>query len=501
MIQLNYDVIILGGGLAGLSLARQLMLSKSNLKITVIEARTAPLKEAAHKVGESLVEIGAHYFKHKLQLADHLQNEQLKKAGLRFFFTRDNASIDTRPEFGAVYLPPVPSFQLDRGRFENYLRDLVCANGVKVHTGTRVKEVILAKTVEELHCVYTNKNECLKARWVVDASGRAAILKKQLGLQKPVEHDVNAAWFRIKGKLDIDGWFSQDDSPVPEGLRYLSTTHLMGNAYWVWIIPLASENMSIGIVAENTTHDFSKINTQTKALAWLSQHEPQLANVLAKKETEFLDFHTLKHYSHACQQVFSSDRWALTGEAGVFLDPFYSPGSDFIAMSNDYIADLILSNLAKEDISLKAFLYDKSYLALFASFLKIYESQYPLMGHPQLMQQKIIWDYAVYWGFIALLYLNNKLCDINFIQDVSQIMDELASLNLKVQRGFRKQLNDGEVDCLQGFTDTLLVEPLRDWHYALLEQFDDEQLKKRLQDNLAYLRKMSQGMKEVEQII
>ena len=35
------------------------------------------------------------------------------------------------------------------------------------------------------------------------------------------------------------------------------------------------------------------------------------------------------------------ERWALTGEAGLFLDPFYSPGSDFIGISNTYITDLI----------------------------------------------------------------------------------------------------------------------------------------------------------------
>jgi len=36
----------------------------------------------------------------------------------------------------------------------------------------------------------------------------------------------------------------------------------------------------------------------------------------------------------------------LTGEAGAFLDPFYSPGSDYIAMANTFITDLIVRDSA-----------------------------------------------------------------------------------------------------------------------------------------------------------
>ena len=64
----NHDVIILGGGLAGLTLALQLHDRLPELDIVVLERATHPLPLAAHKVGESTVDVGAHYFGETLGL-------------------------------------------------------------------------------------------------------------------------------------------------------------------------------------------------------------------------------------------------------------------------------------------------------------------------------------------------------------------------------------------------------------------------------------------------
>ena len=45
-----------------------------------------------------------------------------------------------------------------------------------------------------------------KARWVVDAAGRASLLKRKLGLGKEVGHTINSAWFRLAGGLDLEDW-------------------------------------------------------------------------------------------------------------------------------------------------------------------------------------------------------------------------------------------------------------------------------------------------------
>ena len=57
------------------------------LRVLVVEKRQHPVPEAAFKVGESSVEIGAHYFQKRLGLEPHLRAAQLEKLGLRYFFT------------------------------------------------------------------------------------------------------------------------------------------------------------------------------------------------------------------------------------------------------------------------------------------------------------------------------------------------------------------------------------------------------------------------------
>src|SRR5215469_8935390 len=120
----HYDVAILGGGIAGLTLALELKKLRPATRIVVIDKQKHPVPEAAHKVGESTVEIAAHYLRDILELQEYLETQQLIKYGLRFFFSTDgNRDIARRVEFGASVGVPtgLDSYQLDRGRLENWL--------------------------------------------------------------------------------------------------------------------------------------------------------------------------------------------------------------------------------------------------------------------------------------------------------------------------------------------------------------------------------------------
>ena len=116
----HYDVIILGGGLAGLTLSIQLKRKKPDIKILVLERRRESAPKSAHKVGESTVELASYYYREIIGVKDYLEKHELPKYGLRFFFpSHTKEIIESRVELGPRKWLYTPSHQLDRGTFEN----------------------------------------------------------------------------------------------------------------------------------------------------------------------------------------------------------------------------------------------------------------------------------------------------------------------------------------------------------------------------------------------
>jgi flavin-dependent dehydrogenase len=501
MIRDHYDVVILGGGLAGGCLARQLHLEAPRLRTLVIEKRRHPVPEAAFKVGESSVEIGAHYFSKRLDLEPHLRSAQLEKLGLRYFFPHaDNGDITPRVELGPPRFPPVPSFQLDRGRLENFLLRTNAELGVDVFHGCRVQQVALAGESAESDChtitlTTPEGPRTVTARWVVDASGRAGTIKRKLGLVRSSTHGANASWWRVKSHVKIDDWSADPawKARVSSGLRWQSTVHLMGAGYWVWLIPLGSGSHSFGIVADGDMHPYNRINRFERAMDWLREFEPQCARVMEEHVHELEDFLALQHFAHSCERVFSPARWALVGEAGVFTDPFYSPGSDFIAMGNDYATDLIIRDFAGEDISERTESFNTMYLRLFEAFIRLYDGQYRIMGNAQVMTAKISWDNATYWAISALLFFQRRYRQPEFIASIDNLMRRFFVLHARMQSLLREwDVADTGSSYSHAAHNIVEVDFLRRLQASLGDPLmDDDALRQRLAENFALLEKFA----------
>src|SRR5437588_9483673 len=119
-VERNCDVLLMGGGVAGLTAARQLKLMRPETQVVVVEKRTHPVPEAAFKVGESAAEIGAHYLKDVIDFKSHMEEQQLRKFSLRIFSPANgNTDITRRPELGLHRVWSNRTYQIDRGRLEN----------------------------------------------------------------------------------------------------------------------------------------------------------------------------------------------------------------------------------------------------------------------------------------------------------------------------------------------------------------------------------------------
>lgn len=438
----SFDAVIMGGGLAGLTLALQLRQRFGDLRVLVLERRAHPVPHAAHKVGESSVEIGAHYFDTVLGLKAHMDEKQLRKFGFRFFFSEGRSDVENVTEIGASRYLSVPSYQIDRGIFENFLAEEATRQGVRFIDSALVRRIDLSENTEggatPHHIEWTRGDQThrTQARWLIDACGRAGMLKRKLGLAEPNAHDVNAVWFRIGERIAIDDWSDSTEwrERCNPQARWLSTNHLVGAGYWAWLIPLASGSHSVGIVADPKLHPLDTIDTFDKAMAWFATYQPRLYEALDGKRHLLQDFAFLKHFSHGCKQVFSGrQRWAMTGEAGLFLDPFYSPGSDFIAIGNTYITDLIAQDRAGRPIDSRAQLYDQLYHSFYESTLALYQDQYPLFGDPEVLPVKVIWDYAYYWGVLSQIFFQQRLTDLHALGGLKGELQHCQRLNLAVQ--------------------------------------------------------------------
>ena len=487
------DLTILGGGLAGLSLALQCREQLPNASITVLEKRQHPVPEAAHKVGESTVEVAAHYFGKTLDLKQHIADSQLPKLGLRFFFpSGDNSKIEDRLELGGKRYAPCPSYQLDRGRFENHLADECLKRDIQFLDQATIKEIEMAGpgTSHQVSYEANGQSETVDSRWVVDASGRRAFLKRKLGMQMASPHIASASWFRFSKHIKIDDW--TDDKNWQTGHsgktgRWYSTNHLMGKGYWVWMIPLASGSTSMGIVAAEKFHPLNTFNSMDKSVKWLEQHEPQCADVVKANLEHVQDFRAIKHYATECKQVFSANRWGITGEAGFFHDPFYSPGSDFIAFSNTFLTDLIKRDLTGAGFRIRAFSYDRIFKRFYYGTKTAYQDQYVMFGNPTVMPVKILWDYLVYWSITAFIFMQDRIChQTMYIRNINRL-SKLGKLNHFMQDFFRQWHEATEGKDLSGVVDISRITLIREMNTRLLEEMNNGTFFKRFASNLAQL--------------
>jgi flavin-dependent dehydrogenase len=436
----EYDLIVCGGGIAGLGLARQLALRGDDISVLVLDALTRPLPVAAFKVGESTIETGAYYYHHTLELYDYLEAEHLEKLGLRYFYGSDGEFAD-RPEYGVRRFLPAKSYQLDRGTLEHHLRDLIVEAGCDLREGVKVKDIELGADTAPHEVTFTQADGTLqraRGRWVVDAMGRRRYLQHKLNLDRGWRGPCSSAWWRVRGKVTENDFVPASNRKWHgrvEDDRWQSTTHLMGKGYWVWLIPLAPDNTSVGIVTSEAIHPLNTYGlSYGQALEWLAKHEPLVWKAL--EGHELLDFLKLKQYSYTSKQLFSHNRWACTGVAGVFADPYYSVGSNIIGFSNGFICRMMEMDRAGT-LTAEYVEHANRYVLTLNDFLtNTIQRGYPNHHIGPIMALKTIWDYYIGWTTTDPQFYHEVYLDPTLTRIMSGVISRTVVTQARIMKLF-----------------------------------------------------------------
>ena len=89
----------------------------------------------------------------------------------------------------------------------------------------------------------------VRARWVVDAAGRSGLLARRKGLRFSEEsHAIGSVWGRFEDVVDVDELGPEAfRARVRHTSRRLSTIHFCYPGYWIWFIPLRGGVTSVGV--------------------------------------------------------------------------------------------------------------------------------------------------------------------------------------------------------------------------------------------------------------
>jgi flavin-dependent dehydrogenase len=498
----RYDVVILGAGMAGLTLARQLQL-ETGVSVLVLDRRpTLPPRE--QKVGEATVQLSAFYLAKVLDLEEHLVHDHLMKYNLRFYWKsaeRDNRALEDYSQAYIRNLSNIASYQLDRNLLEQELLALLAADPrvslgypvrqIEVELATRTSAAGTPGTAPPAPAAPTTPDGApeageadhrvrfldahgelheVAAGWVVDATGRARLLARRLRLERPspIRHGAYFLW--VDGNLDVERLTDRSlrerrlapERAVVGHLPFaLATNHFAGEGFWFWVIPLRDDKTSLGLVFDRARVPAAAVSSADKLIAWICEQFPLLARDLPQRRvlhaTGLLDF------SHSCVQTLSPERWAITGEAGRFLDPLYSPGGDFIAIHNTLIVDAMRATEPAEREA-RCRRYEQLLRAVFDSFVPSYAVTYDLLGDPEAFSLKYTWELTIYFGFYVFPFVNELYLDPRgfaaYVRRLAQIGPRNRALQAFLADYYRWKKEHREAPASPSYFDFTSVMPL-----------------------------------------
>jgi flavin-dependent dehydrogenase len=307
------DVVVIGGGPAGSTAAT--LLARRGYQVIALEKARHP----RFHIGESLLPMNLPVFE-RLGVLDKVRALGVYKGGADFE-ARNDRGYNTYAFARAIGSSPPHAYQVWRQDFDKMLYDHARDSGADAREGQEVLEVEQTSSRESHLRVRGDdgREYSIQARYVVDASGRDALLSSKRKLRRKNHEHQSAAIF---------GHFRNAAQRPGEDAGNISI-YRFGHG-WIWMIPLPDAVMSVGAVCrpeylkqrKGRTVEFLLETLRQNAAAWTRLESATLIGN---------EVRVTGNYSYDSLRM-GGPGWVLVGDAFAFLDPVFSTGV-YLAMS------------------------------------------------------------------------------------------------------------------------------------------------------------------------
>jgi flavin-dependent dehydrogenase len=330
------DVVVIGGGPAGSTAAA--LLARRAYKVIALEKAHHP----RFHIGESLLPMNLPIFE-RLGVLDKVRALGVFKPGADFEADNDRG-YNTYAFARALGNSPPHSYQVWRQDFDKMLFDHARECGADAREGHEVVKLEQHGPRDTRLDVNADDGRSyrIQTRYVVDASGRDALLSTKKKLRrKNAEHQSAAIFAHFRGAQLRAG----EDAGNISIYRF--------DYGWMWMIPLPDGVMSVGAVCRPDYLKQRKGRTLEFLLETLKLNGG-LWQRLQNAELIGNEVRVTGNYSYDSLRM-GGPGWVLVGDAFAFLDPVFSSGV-YLAMSGAEQAVNVVDSALREPAAESALL-------------------------------------------------------------------------------------------------------------------------------------------------